>query len=148
MESFNSFTIMKDVFLTLPYPNKAIRNPTHEQVENALTGTPWNHGVVGEVWLILSDADDRDFYRKLWYYLKSKNELIAFFDRDKNSDWMVTIGDAERDKEILVEDDGGRDWKLNEQFLVPIERGIEYALELLRTGDIRTDVGWIVLPEA
>ena len=138
---------MRESFLTLPYPHDAIRNPTVEHVKDALRGQPQSHGVVGEIWLILSDPKEKGFYRKLWFYLKSSDELIAFFDSNQNSDWMVTLGDIERDEEFFVEDDGGRDWKLNAQFLVPVEKGIEYSLELLETGEIRTDKGWTILPD-
>lgn len=137
---------MREVILILPYPHRPVREPTEDQIKNALEGSPPNHGRVGEVWLIVSASCSSSSTKRLWFYLKSSEEMIAFYDTGRDNEWLVSVGDKSLDEEFEVLDDGGASWKLNTRYIIPVKKGIEHALNILKHGGLFDSDDWCEIP--
>lgn len=134
---------MKTTSLSLPRLG-TIWDPSSDQVVQTIRDAR-KPGSIDEITLTVRDRDT-GYRRRFWLWIKSDTELVAFLDSSDQKHFLVTHNASAPDDPIDVPYSGGGVWSLYTDMIIPTELGIQYALELLRTGDIVLGPGWRRLP--
>jgi len=139
---------MKDSTLLLPYPDHYIKNPSVNEIKDILNKSQYSgDDRIGSLYLDIVDSEKKGFYQKLTIHIHNSKEVLLIFDSSELDDWIITIGDLNRNTTFKVEDVGGVDWKLNERYLITIEQGVKYAIGLLNGSRIEAMGEWEQMPE-
>ena len=134
--------------LTIPYRPGGIDSPDRTQIDEVLRNESIAGGCFGDVALEVWDDSNTQprKYRKLWFWIKSAEELMAFYEGDHVDGWWIASDRVEDGESFVVEDAGGCDIRLNTRFLIPTDKGVEFACRLLNDGQLDVAQGWESAP--
>ena len=135
---------MKEFVINITYPHLREVNPTEKRLVDILESLgPESHSVrMGDVSMSSYPTNfdhEKSNADQLYVSVIENGKWVVVYDSDN---FYGLRGETSSGDEILVEDTGGVDWKMDSGFVVDRKIAIEKALELKRTGEISLDDSW------
>lgn len=124
--------------LIIPRPPGVIRSPDFDDVQQAFANPEYFGGSIMDVYLSCRQTAEGSG-RRLWFWLKSENEIASFYQGDG---WWAYSGGKDRGEDLMVDDGGGNDVAVNSRFLHPKSVALEFCREFLESSKVRTEDGW------
>ena len=124
--------------LIIPRPPGVIKSPGFDDVQHTFANPEYYGGSIMDVYISCRLASGAAG-RRLWFWLKSENEVASFY---QGNGWWAYSGGKEPGEDFMVDDGGGEDVAVNARFLHPKSVALEFCREFLETSEVQMETGW------